>query len=167
MPLLKRLDSLQRNLFTRPRVERDLDDELRAHLDHLTAEKRREGMDAADARRAACIELGGIEQVKEEVRQIRTGHMLEDLAGDLRYGIRMLVKTPGVTLIAILTLMLGIGATTAVFSWIEGILPLRRVAIRRSVHRRHRELGFRIGRPSVCAKIHQAKFRKSGHRSND
>jgi putative ABC transport system permease protein len=122
MPLLKRLESLQRNLFTRPRVERDLDDELRAHLDHLTAEKRRQGMGALDARRAACIELGGLEQVKEEVRQIRTGHMLEEFLRDLRYGMRTLWKNPAFSVVAVLALAVGIGANTAMFSVAWGML---------------------------------------------
>jgi putative ABC transport system permease protein len=122
MPFLSRMFSLGRNLLTRARVERDLDAELRVYLDQVTDENRKRGMGFAEARREAQIELGGIEQVKEHVRQVRTGQMLEELFVDLRYGIRTLRKNLAFTLVAVLTLALGIGVNTAMFSVAYGIL---------------------------------------------
>ena len=122
MPLLPRLFSLRRNLFDKPRVEQDLEEELRAYLDQLTDEKIRSGVSHAAARRAALVELGGVEQVKEEVREIRIGNMLESILHDLRFGMRTLSKNIGFTGVVILALALGIGANTTMFSVAYGIL---------------------------------------------
>src|SRR5712692_11462235 len=106
MPLLVKVRSLVRNLFLSRRVELDLDQEVRAHLELLIAENIRAGMPPHEAQRAARLELGGIEQVKEQVRQKRTGNWLPSVISDCRYGLRQLRRNPGFTAVAVLTLAL-------------------------------------------------------------
>jgi predicted permease len=113
---------LWRNLLRRQRTERDLDDEVRAALEILTDEKIAGGMDATAARRAAAMELGGVEPLKEQVRDVRAGARVETVLQDLGYAARLLRRNPLFTLTASLSLAIGIGATTAVFSVANGLL---------------------------------------------
>ncbi len=109
-------------LFRRGRLEGDLDEELRSHLEMAAERNLRKGMSAEDARREALRSFGGVEQAKENYRDQRGLPVIETTLQDLRFGFRMLRRSPGFSILAILCLTLGIGANAAVFSWVEGIL---------------------------------------------
>ena len=103
-------------------VEQELSAELAQTFELLVETKVRDGISTSEARRLAAIELGGVEQLKEEIRESRAGHSLDVLFRDVRFGLRMLLRTPGFTAVAIIALGLGIGANTAIFSLVNGVL---------------------------------------------
>ena len=142
--MFARVRSLVRNVLSRDRVERDLDDELQAALDLLIDEELARGKSPADARRSALLTLGGIETVKVQVRDARAGAWFDTVLGDIRYAARLLVRNPIFTLTAALSLAIGIGATTTIFTVANGLLlrsavgvtdPSRLVDITRSKDR--------------------------------
>src|SRR6266851_2159345 len=111
-----------RSIFHKNQAELDLSEELQFHLQNQIEEYVAQGMNRKEARHAAFRSLGGIEQAKEECRDARKVNVIDNFLQDLRIGFRMLRRSPGFSILAILCLTLGIGANAAVFSWIEGIL---------------------------------------------
>src|SRR6185295_17757978 len=121
MTLIHRVRSVLRWAFRRRQVEQSVDDELQTFLEMSSSDKVREGLSPAAARRLAAMELGGVEQTKERIRTERHGASLDAIAVDIRHAVRLFLKTPGFTLGIVLTLALGIGANTAIFSLIDAL----------------------------------------------
>src|SRR5579864_4833805 len=122
MKLLAYLRSLTARFFKRSQVEDDMEGELRSHIQHRTDDLERSGLARAEAERRARIEFGGHERIKEEVRETFSGNFIETLILDVRYSLRVLRRSPGFTMVAILTLTLAIGANAVVFGVLNGLI---------------------------------------------
>src|SRR5688500_2946978 len=116
--LWRRVSSLGR----RDELESGMDEEIQFHIERQTEKNIRQGMSPAEARRSALVKFGGVERARERIRDEFRPMVIEDFSRDLKYGVRTLVRGPGFSLVAILTLGLGIGAATAVYSVVHGVL---------------------------------------------
>src|SRR5262245_45577797 len=111
-----------RGLFGRQRRERDLADEIRAHIDQLADDYARRGLSPDEARAAARRDFGGLDQVKEECRDQRVFLWLDTLARDVRFGVRSVRRSPTTTAVIVLTLAVGVGVNTAIFSVVNAVV---------------------------------------------
>jgi len=117
MRWVNRIQSVIANLFSTKRAEQQIDEELQAHLGLLVEEKMRQGLSEAEAMRRSRLELGGIEQVKQAIREGRHGASLESVLQDIRIGARVLLQQRGFSFVAVLTVGIGIGSMTAIHSF--------------------------------------------------
>jgi predicted permease len=122
MKLLSWFHSLVANFLHRPRIEEDMEEELSAHIQYRADDLERSGLDRAEAERRARIEFGGQERFKEECRETLAGAFIETLTRDVRFSLRVLRKSPGFSIVAVLTLALAIGANAVVFGVLNGLI---------------------------------------------
>jgi hypothetical protein len=122
MAILRTVLARVRALRRSANADRDLDDELRAYVHERAASYERRGLAPAEAKRAALLEVEGVDQVKERVRHVRIGSALAAARRDARYGARVLWRSPGYALVVIMTIALGIGVNAAIFSVVHAVL---------------------------------------------
>src|SRR6266540_3466116 len=142
-----------RSIFRRAQVERELDEELRFHLEQQIEYETARGTSSREARYTALRRMGGLEQRKEECRDMRRINVLENLMRDVRFGTRMLARSPGFTAAALLALALGIGANTAMYSIVHAVM-LRPLGVREPDRLvRVYETNLSLHRPTFSASV--------------